>query len=243
MAELVRLQKFISECGIMSRRAAEDAIENSRIAVNGVTASIGEKIDPAKDKVTLDGNLVRVNHDKKLYVMLNKPVGYLTSMSDDRGRQCVTELLQDVPARVYPCGRLDMDSEGMLILSNDGEFTNLLTHPGHNLGKLYHVKVNMPVTPEILEALRQPMDIDGYTIKPVDVRLISLKTRCSVLSFELFEGRNRQIRKMCQQNGLHVLSLRRVSIGNLELGTLKSGEWRYLSAKEINYLKNAIKRK
>lgn len=248
MAEEVRLQKYISDCGIMSRRAAEKEIEKGLVTVNGEPAELGQKIVPGRDIVMYNGIKISRSGDRKLYIMLNKPAGYLTSMSDDRGRKCVSELVADLGERVYPCGRLDLESEGMLIMTNDGEMANKLTHPGHNFSKLYHVKIDTIATPEIIAALSEPMIIDGYKIQPVKVKLVTHKRDCSILSFELYEGRNRQIRKMCENVGIRVKNLRRVSVGELQFNGLEVGQWRFLTASEIRYLKkvtseNNIRRK
>lgn len=216
----------------MSRRAAEKEISDGRVTVNGQKAEIGMKIIPGKDDVRINGKRV-IGNDKKLYVLLNKPVGYLTSMSDDRGRPCVSELVEDVGARVYPCGRLDMDSQGLLILTNDGELANKITHPGHGFKKTYHVRIRGDVTPEEISSLSSPMEIDGYRIKPVKVWLVHSKRNYTELGFQLSEGRNRQIRKMCEKFDLEIMSLERIGIGPLNLGSLKPGEWRFMTKKEI----------
>lgn len=238
MKEEMRLQKYISDSGLMSRRAAEAEIEAGRFTVNGVRATIGQKITPGVDKVEYKGKVVKAGKSKKRYVILNKPVGYLTSMSDDRGRPCVSELVEGVGERVYPCGRLDMDSEGLLIMTNDGELANRLTHPGHGFKKLYHVRIRGIVDTELMRQLSEPMEIDGYKIKPVKISLVSQKRDSTIVGFELSEGRNRQIRKMCENVGLEIMSLRRVAIGEITLGTLKAGEWRELSGAQVHYLKN-----
>lgn len=236
--EPIRIQKYFTDCGVLSRRAAEEAIEAGEVTVDGVRASVGQKILPNVNLVCYKGQPVTMQtHAENLYVMLNKPRGYLTTMRDDRGRSTVTDLVEGIPQRVYPVGRLDMDSEGLLLLTNDGSFTNYLTHPRHEIPKIYHVKIKGAVTQDQIKALGKPMSIDGYTIRPVDVKLASLHSDSSILSMRLFEGRNRQIRKMCETVGLEILSLRRVAIGQVELGRLEPGKWRYLSKAEVNYLK------
>ncbi len=231
-----RIQKYISECGIMSRRAAEREIELGNVRVNGEIALIGQKIDPSRDVVTYKGKRVRAAKVHKTYVMLNKPRGYVTTMSDEKGRKCVRELLSDVDSRVYPIGRLDMNSEGLLLCTDDGELTNLLTHPRHEILKTYLVRVRGAVDKNVIKLLSSPMEIDGYTIKPVPVVKLRENENSSLLKMELSEGRNRQIRKMCEKCGLDVLSLKRVSEGELMLGDLPSGKWRYLTREEIRYL-------
>ena len=173
--------------------------------------------------------------------MMNKPRGYLSSTSDDRGRKCVTDLLDGVDARVYPVGRLDMISEGMLLLTDDGDLKNRLTHPSHTVGKVYRVKVAGPVSEEQYMILTSPLTIDGYKIRPVDVVLGETDERGTVLKMTLFEGRNRQIRKMCEQAGLTVKRLSRLSIGELKLDGLPVGKWRYLEPREVEYLYRATR--
>ena len=234
--EKIRLQKFIADAGLMSRRAAEAEIERGNVSVNGHVAEIGTKVDPAADHVTLRGKKIAFAKREHTYIMMNKPRGYLCSTSDDRGRKCVTDLLEGVDSRVYPVGRLDMISEGMLLLTNDGELKNRLTHPRHTIPKLYRVKVGGQVSEEQYEILTSALEIDGYKIKPVDVVITSEDESGTVMKMTLFEGRNRQIRKMCEQAGLTVKRLSRVSIGNLKLDGLPVGKWRYLTDAEVEYL-------
>ncbi len=235
--EEMRIQKYISDCGLMSRRAAEKEIALGHFTVNGERAEIGMKVTPGLDKIAYKGKPV-TGGGKKLYVMLYKPRGYVTTMSDEEGRRCIPELLEDIPDRVYPCGRLDMDSEGLLILTNDGEVANKLMHPKNHVEKIYHVKIKTEITPEKLEILNGPMEIDGYKIKPVKVSIIERKEGYTVLKFVLCEGRNRQIRKMCEQVELQILRLKRVTVGDLTIGMLTPGKWKYMNFKEISYLKN-----
>ncbi len=233
----VRLQKYVSDCGLMSRRAAEKEIEAGAFTVNGETAYTGMKINPYDDEVKYKGQLLE-NDGRKLYVMLYKPRGYVTTMSDEEGRKCIPELLSDIPQRVYPCGRLDMDSEGLLVLTNDGEVANKLMHPKNHVEKVYHVKVKSEISPETLTILNSQMLIDGYRIKPVKVTIIERKEGATILKFVLSEGRNRQIRKMCEQAELKIVRLKRVSVGKLNIGMLSPGKWKYMNYNEINYLKN-----
>ena len=235
--EEIRIQKFISDCGVLSRRAAEKEIEAGHVTVNGKRALIGQKIDPVHDKVKVGGRLCR-RTEEKVYVMLNKPRGYVTTMSDEKGRKCIPELMKELPERVYPCGRLDMESEGLLLLTNDGTVADKLMHPRNHLEKIYHVKVRTEIAPEIITRLNEPMVIDGYKIKPVTVALIAKKDGATTLRFTLSEGRNRQIRKMCEQMGLEVMRLRRIAVGELNIGTLRPGQWRFLNHSETEYLKN-----
>ena len=237
----VRLQKFMADAGIMSRRAAEEEIKSGNVSVNGHVADIGTKIDPAKDNVTYRGKKIRYEKREYTYIMMNKPRGYLCSTSDDHGRKCVTDLLDGVEARVYPVGRLDLISEGMLLLTDDGELKNRLTHPSHSVEKLYRVKVGGSVSDAQLEILSSPLVIDGYKIKPVTVTKCEEDESGTVLKMILTEGRNRQIRKMCEQAELTVKRLARISIGNIKLNKLPVGKWRYLTDEEVEYLYNATK--
>ena len=234
--EKIRLQKFIADAGIMSRRAAEEEIKSGNVSVNGHVAEIGTKIDPRSDIVTYRGKKIRYETRKYTYILINKPRGYLSSTSDDRGRKCVTDLIDGVNARIYPVGRLDLISEGILILTDDGELKNRLTHPSHSIPKVYRVKVAGAVSSEQYEILTSPLEIDGYTINPVEVAVSAEDESGTVLKMTLFEGRNRQIRKMCEQAGLTVKRLSRVSIGNLKLDGLPVGKWRYLTDDEVEYL-------
>ena len=239
--EKIRLQKFISDSGLMSRRAAEKEIELGNVSVNGHVASLGTKIDPQNDNVTYKGKKIKYEKNEYIYIMMNKPRGYLSSTSDDRDRKCVTDLLTNVKARVYPVGRLDLISEGMLLLTNDGELKNRLTHPSHSIAKVYRVKVGDKVSDAQYEILTSELVIDDYKIKPVDVVVQEEDETGTVLKMTLHEGRNRQIRKMCEQAGLTVKRLSRVSIGNLKLDGLPVGKWRYLDQKEVDYLYKATK--
>ena len=236
----IKLQKYFTDCGVMSRRAAEKEIESGKVKVNGITATAGQRIIVGVDKVTYLGKPVEPpKFKKKIYVMLNKPRGYLTTMSDDRGRKTVAELVKDIGERVYPVGRLDMDSEGLLLLTNDGDLALKLTHPRHEIPKTYHVKVKGIVSKDTLRALNSPMEIDGYQLLPVKTELVSIKNDCSVLKMTLFEGRNRQIRKMCETIELEVVRLCRIAVGKIQLGELALGKWRYLTSSQIEYLKSA----
>lgn len=220
----------------MSRRAAEEEIAKGRVFVNGEPAVIGQKIDPDRDVVTYKGSVVG-GGVRKIYIMLNKPVGYVTTMSDEKGRRCVAELIEDVGERVYPIGRLDMESEGLLLLTNDGELANRLTHPKYHKPKVYHVKIAGEVTPDEVKALSRPFDIDGYITKPAKISMISKTPDETVLKMELYEGRNRQIRKMCEQLGLKIRVLKRISVGDVHLGNLAPGKWRHLTRAQVESLR------
>lgn len=235
MAELVRLQKYFSDCGVLSRRAAEAEIEAGRVRVNGAPAQLGDKIDPEQDRVEYNGKRVLPRADKPhRYILLNKPRGYVCTAKDEKGRRTVLDLLHGVNTRVYPIGRLDMDSEGLLLLTDDGDLTNKLTHPRHEIPKIYRVRVSPVPTKEQLKALTAPMELDGYRLLPVGVRQIDP----SLLEMELYEGRNRQIRRMCEAVGLKVTALQRIAIGELSLGDQPVGKWRNLTEEEIAYLQN-----
>lgn len=235
----IRLQKYVADCGLMSRRKAEDEILAGRIRVNGERVEQGRKIVPSVDRVEYLGKPVEMPRGKRyVYIMLNKPRGYVTTMNDELGRKCVASLVEDVGTRVYPCGRLDLDSEGLLIMTNDGELANKLMHPSHHIPKLYTVKVKGKVTEEQLKRLNMPMVIDGYETVPADAKILSLREEESSIGITLYEGRNRQIRKMCEQLDLTVTSLKRIAIGSITLGNLKSGSWKRLSRAQVDYLKN-----
>lgn len=232
-----RLQKYLSDNGIASRRAAEEQIKLGNVKVNGETAVIGQKIDTENDTVEYCGKTVNA-FEKKVYVMLNKPVGYVTTMHDEKNRKCVADLVEDVGVRIYPVGRLDYESEGLLIMTNDGELTNRLTHPRYHKPKTYLVRVGGTVDGDMAERLSQPADIDGYITKPAKVSVVTSGDDGTLLSVTISEGRNRQIRKMCEKQNLKVLSLKRISLGGIELGSLRAGQWRYLTKAEIELLRN-----
>lgn len=230
----VRLQKFMAECGVASRRKSEELIEMGKVKVNGHVAHIGDKINPKKDLVTVRGKKIN-KVDRMYYIMLNKPRGYVTTVSDELGRKTVMDLI-DVKARIYPVGRLDKDSEGLLILTNDGSFANALTHPKHNYAKVYRVTVRPSVNDEILDKLRNGIEIDGRKTASCDVNIVTEEEGRVVLEFILREGRNRQIRKMCEAVNLEVARLKRISIGPVKLGMLQSGKSRELTDNEVRKL-------
>lgn len=235
--EKIRLQKFFTDCGIMSRRAAEEEIRKGLVSVNGRPAALGTKIDPGTDCVTYQGRRICAPAKKEyVYIILNKPRGYATTTADPHEKKCVMDLVADVKERVYPVGRLDKVSEGLLLLTNDGELANRLTHPKHEIPKIYRVKVDGSVTEEQLQTLNSPLTIDGYRIQPAEVRIHALDDTTTTLTFTLYEGRNRQIRKMCEQAGLTVRRLNRIAIGRIKLGGLSVGKWRPLTQEEVAYL-------
>lgn len=241
MKKAERIQKYISACGVASRRAAEEMIRQGRVTVNGVKAQIGDTVIPGVHRVAVDGRVLKESHrPEKMYIMLNKPRGYVTTLSDEQGRRCVAELVEDCGARVYPVGRLDRDSEGLLLLTNDGEFSNQIIHPSSHVGKTYRVSVRPEATPAQIEKLRNGVMIDGVITQEAKVKELPADMGKSLLQMTIYEGRNRQIRKMCEAVGLEVIRLKRVAIGDLALGTLPPGKWRNLTKPEIALLsKNA----
>lgn len=233
----VRLQKFMAEQGVASRRKSEDLIRAGKVKVNGHIAEIGMKINPRKDLVTVGKQkLTNVKNRKMVYIMLNKPRGYVTTVSDELGRKTVMDLLPDFGCRIYPVGRLDKDSEGLLLLTNDGSFTNCMTHPSHEYAKIYRVTVRPAVNDEILFNLRNGIEIDGRKTAPCEVTVLTEEENRVVLEFILHEGRNRQIRKMCESQGLEVARLKRISIGPIKLGMLKQGDYKELSEQDVKKL-------
>ncbi len=235
--DYVRLQKMLADCGVASRRKSEELIRAGSVKVNGVVAQIGDKVNPYKDKVVVGGRRVTgLAKPKYRYIMLNKPRGYVTTMSDERGRKCVAELVADIEERVYPVGRLDRDSEGMLLFTNDGNFANTVMHPKKDIYKVYRVTVRPTVTDEMIASFQNGMMLDGRKTAPAEVRVISRQEGRVVLEILLREGRNRQIRRMCELLGLEVARLRRTSIGQVKLGMLKKGDWRDLTPEEVKKL-------
>ncbi|MCM1023639.1 MAG: rRNA pseudouridine synthase [Prevotella sp.] len=237
--EKIRLQKLIAESGMCSRRKAEDLIKQGRVTVNGRPARIGDGAS-AKDTVAVDGQkLPAVKNRKKYYIMLNKPRGYVTTMSDELDRRCVTELLKDFPERVYPVGRLDRNSEGLLLFTNDGNFSNDIMHPSRHVSKTYRVTVRPPVSDEQLARMAAGVEIDGRKTLPASVDVLVQEQGRVVLQMVIREGRNRQIRKMCEAVGLEVARLKRTAIGPLKLGMLKPGAYRELTSEELRALRSA----
>ncbi len=240
--ESVRLQKYFTDCAILSRRAAEDKIRAGEVKVNGEVATLGQKIDPERDVVEYNGKIIKPTATEKHYVLLYKPRGVVTTLSDEKGRTTVANFVADLGVRVYPVGRLDMDSDGLLLLTDDGALTERLTHPRHEIPKHYHVTVSGVVTPAQLAALNSSFLLDGYTTRPAKVSVVRAESGETVLAFELYEGRNRQIRRMCDQVGLRVRRLSRVAIGKIGIGDLVPGRYRLLTAEEIAYLRGEEKK-
>ena len=233
----IRLQKFLSESGVASRRKAEELIEAGKVKVNGHVVALGTKVDPKRDKITVRGTTVVATREK-MYIMLHKPRGFVTTMSDENDRKCVSDLVKDVPVRVFPVGRLDMNSEGLLIMTNDGEFANKLTHPSSHVNKTYRVTVKGEVDDEKLVRLTEGIVLDGVKTLPCDCFVAERKPDRTVLIFILQEGRNRQIRRMCEEVGLDVIRLKRTEIAGVKLGMLPQGKWRPLNEKEMRHLTN-----
>lgn len=242
MAKDTRLHKWLAECGVASRRKAEEMIAAGRVTINGRRAAIGDKIDTRRDKIALDGETVRAESEK-VYIMLHKPRGYLSAVSDDRGRKCVTELVQDMGVRLYPVGRLDKDSEGLLLMTNDGAFSQLIAHPRSHVAKMYRVTVRPEVTEDQLTALSVGVELEDGVTAPATVRVLEQQPGRVVLEFVLHEGRNRQIRRMCEAVGLEVARLKRTAIGGVKLGMLRQGEYRPLKPDEIRRLRTAAQKK
>src|SRR5664279_4633869 len=231
-----RLQKLISQAGISSRRAAEEMILAGRVTVNDVVVTeLGSKADPAIDRITVDGKPVRpvTSH---LYILLNKPAGYMTTLDDPEGRQLVTDLLPEIKDRVYPVGRLDYNTEGLLLLTNDGDWANHLMHPRHEVEKEYHVRVRGKVHKSQLDQWAGGVDIDERKTASATVRMIKEGEQNDWFSITIHEGRNRQVRRMCEAVSLSVVRLRRVRYGMLTMGTLKPGEFRFLTEAEVDGL-------
>lgn len=235
--EQERLSKYFTDCGVLSRRAAEEEIKAGRVKVNGETAVIGQKITPGVDTVEYNGKQIVMKTGSHTYVMLNKPRGYITTMSDDKGRQTAVSLCADVGTRVYPVGRLDMESDGLLLLTDDGQLANRLMHPKHEIPKTYEVVVNARLTTEMLTNLGKPHMLDGSMTSPAEIRKVAGDDSVTMIQMTIHEGKNRQIRRICEAHGLKVLQLTRVSVGLVELGNLPVGKWRYLTSKEVAYLK------
>ncbi len=239
LVEGTRIQKVLSENGILSRRKAEEAIAAGRVAVNGHPAVPGQRIDVRRDIVAIDGKRVELRaRTRKLYLMLYKPRGWVTTLSDEMGRHCVAQLVQNASERVYPIGRLDKNSEGMLLLTNDGEFANLIMHPSHHVSKTYRVTVGDVDEAALIRLSSGVMLEDGPT-QPAQVHVLDKAPGRTVLQIILHEGRNRQVRRMCEAVGLEVARLKRTNIGPLKLGMLAPGKWRELTPAEVGALRNA----
>lgn len=230
-----RLQKILSARGIASRRRSEELIQNGLVTVNGIAASLGDSADPETDAICVNGRPLP-GRQQSVYILLNKPRGYVTTLSDEKGRPNAAQLVEACGVRVYPVGRLDMDSEGLLLFTNDGSFANAMTHPKQEVEKVYEVWVT-GYQPGGEEKLSRPIVLDGYRIRPPKVTLLSTDGEKAKLRVTIHEGRNRQIRRMCEASGMRCTRLRRIQEGSLCLGNLPCGAWRYLTAQEIAELK------
>ena len=238
----IRLQKYLAENGIASRRKSDELIERGKVRVNGHPAHLGDKVDPKRDLVTVSGERVQPVETGNCYFMLNKPRGYVTTMRDEMGRKCVAELMADVDCRIFPVGRLDRDSEGLLLFTNDGEFANMMTHPSMHVSKTYRVTVRPKADEEQLVALSSGVVIDGRKTMPASVQVLGEETDRTVFQITIHEGRNRQIRKMCEAVGLETIRLKRISIGPLKLGSLPVGQYRELKKEEVAALRRAAQK-
>lgn len=236
MAKDVVLQKYLSMCGIASRRKSQELISQGKVKINGNIAELGARVVLGKDEITVSGKRVSCDFEEKYYIMLNKPRGYITTMSDEKGRKCTADLVKDIPARIFPVGRLDKDSEGLLILTNDGDFANKLIHPSHDIWKTYRVTVKPSISENQLTNLCVGPEIDGKPTTPAKVEVLLEENGRAVIEISIKEGRNRQIRKMCEMVGLEVARLKRKSIGSVKLGMLGVGKWRSLTSEEIKSL-------
>ena len=240
----IRIQKVLSENGVMSRRKAEEAIAQGRVTVNGHPAQPGNPVDPARDVIAIDGVRVQLRKKKQnVYIMLHKPRGFVTTTSDELGRRCVTDLVKDAPAHVYPVGRLDRNSEGLLLLTNDGAFANLVMHPSNHISKTYRVTVRPDVSDEQAAKMSAGVMLDGRMTLPATVLVLEKQDGRVVLQITIQEGRNRQVRRMCEAVGLEVARLKRTSVGPLKLGMLQPGQWRELRPGEVAALRNAASKK
>lgn len=229
-----KLQKILSARGVTSRRHAEQLILQGRVTCNGRVCQLGDRADAELDEILLDGKPLP-SVGEKVYIMLHKPRGYVTTLSDEKGRKNAAQLVSNCGARVYPVGRLDMDSEGLLLFTNDGDFANRLMHPSHEVNKTYRVCIS-GYSEAALEKLKQPVTLDGYRIRPPQVSLVKADLQKAEILVTIHEGRNRQVRRMCDLAGMQVLRLIRISEGPLQLGNLPLGKWRYLTEEEVNAL-------
>ena len=233
-SKLVRLQKFIADCGVTSRRKAEALIEQGKVSVNGkVITEQGVKVDPTKDAIDVEGQFIDQKFVQKLYLVMNKPRGFMTTVSDPEGRKTVMDLCQEISERIYPVGRLDYLSEGLLILTNDGELAQKIIHPSSNIDKVYEVKVFGAVNETILKKLRQGVHADGSLLKPISVRIIGQLPTKTWLEFHLSDGKNREIRKICEGVGLTIDKLKRVAIGNLSIDGIGPGSYHMYSKNQL----------
>ena len=242
--ESIRLQKYLTDCGVLSRRAAEKEITAGTITVNGQPAVLGMKVTPGEDEVRWKGRVIEARvfseEHPHTYILLNKPIGYVTTMSDESGRKTVADLTRDVGVRVYPVGRLDLYSDGLLLCTDDGELTNRILHPSHEIPKRYLATINSLLTDEDIAALAEPFELEGYMLRPFDVDFVRYckvgGIPSTIVQFTLYEGRNREIRKICAHYGCKLSRLTRIAIGELKLNGIPSGKWRALTQEELDYI-------
>ncbi|GHU55927.1 pseudouridine synthase [Clostridia bacterium] len=238
--ESIRIQKIIAESGFCSRRKAEEYIEKGDVSVNGHPVKVGDKA-LSSDLITVQGEKIIVSKKKQLYyIMLNKPRGYVTTMSDEQDRKCVLDLIKNIPERVYPVGRLDRNSEGLLLFTNDGKFANDIAHPSKHITKTYRVSVRPDITEEQVLKLTEPIEIDGKLTEPANVYVKERGQGRAIIVITIKEGRNRQIRRLCEHANLNVARLRRIGVGPLKMGLLAPGEWRDLTKDELRAIRTAI---
>ncbi len=232
----IRLQKYLADCGVASRRKGEELIIGGQIQVNKKTVTeLGVKVIQGKDVVTVQGKEVKPQ-EKKIYIMLNKPEGYITTAHEQFGRLSVMDLIEDIEQRVFPVGRLDKDTSGLLLLTNDGEFTYTFTHPKHHVRKKYIAEIKGTPDSSKLNRFKKGLKIEDYTTSPANIRLLASKKKSSIVEITIYEGRNRQVRKMCSTIGHPVVNLKRIAVGGLELRDLPEGKWRYLSKDELKII-------
>lgn len=233
----MRLQKYISRCGVTSRRKAEKLITDGRVKVDGdIVTELGTKIDKIKNKVQVDDKYIELE-ENRVYILLNKPVGYVTTLRDEKDRKIVIDLIDDIDERIYPVGRLDKNTSGLLLLTNDGELTHKLTHPSFEVDKTYLALVEGIPNENKLDSFSKGLEIEDYVTAPAKIKILNKYKSESVLKITIHEGRNRQVRKMCAAIGHPVKELKRISLGELKLGNLKESHWRHLNNKEVDFLK------
>lgn len=233
----MRLQRYIAKCGVTSRRKAETLILEGRVKVDGkIVTELGSKISSENTKVQVDNNYIKMEKDN-IYILLNKPVGYVTTLKDDRDRKTVIDLIKNIDERIYPVGRLDKNTSGLLILTNDGNLTHRLTHPSYEVKKTYRATVEGVPNKKKLEKFSKGLEIEDYTTSEAEIKIIEENQEDSILEITIHEGRNRQVRKMCAAIGHPVKKLERISLGDLTIGDLEESQWRHLNQKEIKYLK------
>lgn len=240
MAELIRVQKYLADCGICSRRAAEALIEEGRVTIGARKAILGDKVMSDATSIKVDGEQIYPRKKDKTYIMLYKPRGYVVTAKDEMGRKCVTDLVKKEKARLFPVGRLDKDSEGLLLMTNDGDLANKLMHPSNNIPKTYRTIVRGKASSEALQKMASGIYLEelDYTTRSCDIDVHEVREDKTILLITIYEGKNRQIRRMCEAVGLEILRLKRERIGKLSIGGLSSGKYRKLTDKEVEYLKS-----